>query len=630
MPLENEVQQLRDLVGELTRRIYRLEQRLGVESQPTSPSQREPISDVPPNEAAPPQTSQARPSVSPPPAPLSVAERLFERRKSDTGDLEQRIGSQWLNRIGIIAVLIGVSYFLKYAFDNGWIGPRGRIAIGLLAGIGIVLWSERFRRKNYVVFSYSLKAVGVGVMYLSLWAAFQLYQLIPAGVAFFAMIVVTAATAALALTQDAEILAALALVGGFATPALVSTGENHEVVLFSYVVLLDLFSLVLLKYRPWRRLLIGSFIGTLIMYVGWNSSFYTNDQLATTFLFITVFMLVFASAPLVTDTRQEYSPGGTQTLVALAFANAAAYFLEAMEVLDGTGLREYRAWVAVALAAFYLLLSRVLAEKVKRENDGGINRAIPLLHIGIAVGLLTVAIPLKLSGHWITFGWLVEAAVLSWIGLRTRMNFLKALSLASLVLGLARLLTIDSWRAETLVVNERFGMYVLAIAVVAFMVAMVRDDLENRTVRTLAGGGVILINVLALMALCWEVDSYWSRAINNAQYTQSGQVIQNAWREVRGLRIARDFSYSAVWMFYGAALMVVGFWKQQQFLRWQAMVLVAATILKVFIYDVSALDKGYRILSFLVLGAVLLAISFLYQRDILKLHGGRGPREGQS
>ena len=141
---------------------------------------------------------------------------------------------------------------------------------------------------------------------------------------------------------------------------------------------------------------------------------------------------------------------------------------------------------------------------------------------------------------------------------------------------------------------------------------------------------MILINVLALMALCWEVDSYWSRAINNAQYSQGGQVIQNAWREVRGLRIARDFSYSAVWMFYGAALMVIGFWKQQQFLRWQAMVLVAATILKVFIYDVSALDKGYRILSFLVLGAILLAISFLYQRDILKLHGGRGTQESQS
>jgi len=80
----------------------------------------------------------------------------------ETG-LESRIGSHWLNRIGIAAVLIGVSYFLKFAFDNNWIGPAGRVSIGLLAGIAVVIWSERFRRRGYKAFSYSLKAVGIGV-----------------------------------------------------------------------------------------------------------------------------------------------------------------------------------------------------------------------------------------------------------------------------------------------------------------------------------------------------------------------------------------------------------------------------------------------------------------------------------
>jgi len=83
------------------------------------------------------------------------------------------------------------------------------------------------------VFSYSLKAVGIGVLYLSLWAAFQLYHLVPAGIAFVAMLAVTAATASLALAQDAEILAAFALAGGFLTPVLLSTGENRELQLFS-------------------------------------------------------------------------------------------------------------------------------------------------------------------------------------------------------------------------------------------------------------------------------------------------------------------------------------------------------------------------------------------------------------
>src|SRR3954466_14058936 len=178
MSLENEVHQLRELVGELTRRVYRMEQRLGVEPHASQAPAAASI-DVAPREPQGPPPAE-RPYVPPAPVPMSVAERLFQHRKSETGDLEQRIGSQWLNRIGIVAVLIGASYFLKYAFDNGWIGPAGRGAIGLLAGIGIVVWSEWFRRKTYVVFSYSLKAVGIGVMYLSLWAAFQLYHLIPA------------------------------------------------------------------------------------------------------------------------------------------------------------------------------------------------------------------------------------------------------------------------------------------------------------------------------------------------------------------------------------------------------------------------------------------------------------------
>ena len=71
---------------------------------------------------------------------------------------------------------------------------------------------------------------------------------------------------------------------------------------------------------------------------------------------------------------------------------------------------------------------------------------------------------------------------------------------------------------------------------------------------------------------------------------------------MRSLAIARDFSYSAVWMAYGVLLMWVGFWKRAEFLRWQAIVLIGVTILKVFIYDASALQRGYRILAFMILG----------------------------
>ncbi len=143
-----------------------------------------------------------------------------------------------------------MAWFLKLAIDNHWIGPLGRVLIGLISGAALILWSERFRAKGYVAFAYSLKAVGTGSLYLSLWAAFSLYQLIPASVAFLAMIAVTAFNGYLAWIQDAELLALYAIVGGLSSPLLVSTGENHEVTLFSYLLMLDVAVLILVIAAP--------------------------------------------------------------------------------------------------------------------------------------------------------------------------------------------------------------------------------------------------------------------------------------------------------------------------------------------------------------------------------------------
>src|SRR5438034_11440912 len=116
------------------------------------------------------------PSAAPAPIPAAEVGGATPVPARPKANIENIIGAHWLNRIGIAAVLIGVAYFLKYAFENGWVGPTGRIAIGLMAGIAVVLWSERFRIRGYKVFSYSLKAVGIGALYLSLWAAFQVYH----------------------------------------------------------------------------------------------------------------------------------------------------------------------------------------------------------------------------------------------------------------------------------------------------------------------------------------------------------------------------------------------------------------------------------------------------------------------
>jgi len=614
---QDEIDVLRAQVAALTARVYRLEQESGASSearpQAIRSAPQQPPSPPAPETTLPPPADEVRAGPTSPNAVASAqqpAGRFQPRfpsspKRDDTG-LEKKIGQFWLNRIGIVAVLVGISYFLKYAFENNWIGPGGRVAIGLLAGIGLVIWSERFRDRGHLAFSYSLKAAGIGTLYLSLWGAFQIYHLIPAAAAFSAMVIVTAATIVLALTQDTELLASFALAGGFATPVLLSTGENHEVVLFSYVILLDLAILAMAIYKPWRRLLWGSFAGTIILYIGWCSDYYSKDQRPLTVCFTALFAAIFAAIPLASPYEESKRfTGPSVTLTIIPLFNAVLFFLALYQMYLGETLT--LTWFALALAAVYLGIAASFKMRFPKKDTTFIH----LLHVAIAIAFITIAIPLKLEGQWITISWLVESAVLLWISVKTQTNFLRYMASAALILGLFRLLFYDHFRTETLLFNLRFSTYLVAIAVlggIAFFGKKHASEREMPLIHVAAVG----VNFLALIALTLEVSDYFSRRMlasgNHFLFYRQNQ-----------LAIARDFSYSAIWLIYGAVLMTIGFRKRSAFVRWQALILIAFTIAKVFLYDVSQLGGTYRIVSFIALGGVLLAISFIYQRDWLKL-----------
>ncbi len=615
-PSDSELQELRKLLGELTARVFRIERALNLEPDRTveaRPAVQPPTPSSAAGELKPP--AEIRPDIPPKPAPVSS-------RTRSSKDLESRIGSHWLNRIGIAAVLIGVSYFLKFAFDNNWIGPAGRVTIGLLAGIAIVVWSERFRRRGYQIFSYSLKAVGIGILYLSLYAAFQIYNLVPSGVAFAMMLAVTAATAVMAWTQDAEILAAFALIGGFTTPLLLSTGQNREVALFSYVAILDVGALALVILKPWRRLLVLSYAGTLLLYIGWYVSFYGRSQLRLTVGFATLFFAIFAIAPLL---ARPATKGRLSDAVPplVAVVNAAGYFLQIYFMFEEVDSKD-TAWFALALAAVYIFLSRQARARAASPEAA---RTIDLLHLALAIGFITVAIPIRLDAHWVTMGWFVEAAVLLWVADRVHSELLNVFAMGALVLGVGRLLAIDNFYVTRPLLNNRFVTYAVAIVVLG-AVAGYASRRKDQAARSVAAAAVVALNLLALRSLSLEVADYYTQQMTDLR-PRTRAAYQYDWLEWRHVKIARDFTYSTLWMAYGAMLMLIGFWRRSAFVRWQALVLIAFTIGKVFLYDVSELDRGYRIVSFIVLGALLLAISFVYQRDWLRL-SSRNPEEGSA
>jgi uncharacterized membrane protein len=369
--------------------------------------------------------------------------------------------------------------------------------------------------------------------------------------------------------------------------------------------------------KPWRRLLVLSYVGTLLLYVGWYSSFYTRSQLRLTLGFATLFFAIFAVAPLVARRPEDQSGVSAAIPLFLAFVNAGAYFLEVYVMFVEISATR-TAWFALALAAVYIFLSR---QAQSRYSDPTVAQKLRFLHLALAIGFITIAIPIRLETHWITIGWFVEAAVLLWVADRIHSDLLNAFAILALALGVVRLLFVDDFYSTRLIFNARMATHALAIAVLA-AVAWYASKRGDDTGRTAAAVSIIALNLLALIALSREVADYYAQRMLSLQARQ-GPWNPTALSNLRAVQITRDFTYSALWMSYGALLMIVGFWRRSAFVRWQALVLIAATTVKVFVYDLSQLDRAFRILSFIALGVLLLAISFVYQRDWLQLSSRR-------
>ncbi|MGA2649507.1 MAG: DUF2339 domain-containing protein [Terracidiphilus sp.] len=527
--------------------------------------------------------------------------------------LESKIGSQWFNRIAILAILIAVALFLKMAFDNHWIGPLGRVFIGLVAGAGIIAWSELFHKKGFTAFAYSLKAIGSGVLYLSLWASFSVFHLVPAGVAFGAMILVTAFNGFMAWVEDAELLALYAIAGGLSTPLLLSTGENHEVTLFSYLLILDIAVLLLAALKPWSRLLFAAFVGTVVFVIGWWATFYADSAFGITAFFVGCFFLMFAFAPHLVRVNGDdgVTLSGWDTLagVLMPLANAGVGFVAFYALFDGRDAGWADPWLAVMFAAFYLALLQVPATGKLRTGGAVLSG----LHLTLAVVFLTIAIPLKAKGPWLTIGWLAEGAALLWGAARLRSLLLRVLSIGCLILGLGALLVMEPPVAPTPFFNQQFGAYCAGIAAFAIACwiaynAQTKDDPQHKDGwRLLALLTGLVVSGLILLSVSIEIHHYWMPPM------------RGRFQPVSRWSMYEQFTYSAWFMAYGAILLAAGFSRRSAFLRWQALVLLAVSIAKVFLVDVSELAEGYRILSFLGLGALLLGVSYVYQRDWLNL-----------
>ena len=650
--------------------------------------------------------------------------------------LEQRLGGTWLNRVGALVLTLGIAFFLKYAFDNHWIQPAGRVALGLVAGVAMLLAGERLQRAAYRAPAQGVVAVGIATLYLSVYAAFAFYQLVTQPAAFAFMVLVTATAAALALYHDTRAVAVLASLGGFLTPILLATDRDAGVALFTYLAVLDAGMLVMAWYRRWPELGLVSFVFTQGLYAAWFERWYApvpaqqGVALVAAGVFLVLFSLVAPAEALARrlPTRPEQLWQGPGLL---ALAAPAAAFLAARQVLypAHTGAL---ALICLVLAAYYLGLASATA------NAPGAGAHLLMLHGAVSLGFLTLTFPVQFSEHALAIAWSVEGLAIVWGGLRLgarplRLGGLIVLALAAgrwvtllddhalhqgvflldhrafpatVALVAASALTAAAYHAggRTIRDGERFAGPALALTAVVGLAAFVNVELQRHplgldghtvtlsvtllwlaagaltlalaaTDRTqvLLGAATVILAVVGLFAIGNDLDRWrsartitpvanlrfltglaitavyalYARAAgrlglsaDRAQPLRAGGAAAAAlfllWHlSVEIVRLplegvapgeismAHHMGLSLLWTLYAFAAMGIGLQRRQAALRFGAIGLFAITVVKVFLVDLDRLDAGYRILSFVVLGGLLILASFLYTRYRERLAGER-------
>lgn len=570
--------------------------------------------------AARPLPGPTAPYTAPPPRPVhtrasehapAAMPKVTTARSTQKGDLESRIGGNWFNRIGVLAIFLGVAFFLKYAVDNDWIGPKTRVLIGVAIGVLFLIGGERLR-KRYASYAYGLTGGGIAVLYASIWfASGKRYDLISSTEAFAFMAVVTATASLLAARYRALPIAVLGLIGGFLTPILLSTGVDNETGLFGYIALLDAGVLLLAYSKQWRSLNYLSFICTVLMFGAWMEEWYDPSKLRTTIIFLTVFFIIFALLAVLYNVVNRRPTGWLD--LTMVFGNALLYFGMSYGLLD----ERYHSRLglfAVLVAGFYLGLGYFT---YRRDRE---DKLLVFTFLGLGFLFSVLAVPIQFEQHWITMGWAIEGAVMTWIGLRANDRPSRYGAFVVFSIAITHWALSDVQESAYLapvhfvpLLNKRaLSCVVLIASLVAAAIFYKRygQKLEGKT--NFAGLLFLAANALAIVLLSIDANDYFEQRKAIASGVDFASSLGNS----------KALTLTALWTMYGLSTLFIGVTRKLRPLRFLALLLLAGATVKVLVVDLNYYAASWHTLvlnqtfaSFGLIVAALALGAWFYARN---------------
>ena len=393
-----------------------------VPSQPTAPA---------------PAPLLSTPPTLPPPRPSHLTPNTFPSSRPSF-DWERFAGENLAARLGIAALVLGVGFFVKYAFDSDLLGPLAQVLGGVAIGVALML-TGHWQRRAVPALASVVTGGGVAVLYLSGTLAFQQYQLISQPVAFGLMAAVTVLAGALAVYYDRAELAVVALVGGFAAPLLLRTGVARWPALFTYILLLDAGALGLALARVAWPATAALFGGWLVNQVIGQPHPEVAGPLGFGGALVALFLVYDVGWA---RRASSDSPGGFSSLdrlLVFAQAGGAALAGEALLAhLPGPG---YHAGLWFGLTSAFAAAGQLARPAPGPKADTVAADALWTA----ALGLLTLGVAVVFSRFTLTLGWAAEALALLAVGLRLKARRIRVAGLALFALTLGKLAVLDAW-----------------------------------------------------------------------------------------------------------------------------------------------------------------------------------------
>lgn len=362
-------------------------------------------------------------------------------------DLEKIIGESWINKIGILIVVIGVAIGAKYSIENELISPLTRIILGYLMGIGLLGFGIKLKPK-FEGYSAVLVSGAISIFYFITYFAYSFYDLIPQALAFVMMLIFTAFTVFTAIKYNRVVIAHIGLIGAYAVPFLLSSGSGRVDILFSYMLIINLGILFISIKKDWKSLHYSAFFFTWMIYGSWfaDKSFDSNLQgyEALGLGFATAFFLVFYGVSLFNNIISKEKLDKVNIILILL--NSFIYFGFGFGIFNGHSILDSYLGLftlfnaAIHFAVLFFIKSKKLADSTLFYST-----------LGMVFTFITIAIPIQLDGSWVTLMWTAQGTILFWLGKTKKISIYEKISLP--ILGLAFLSFLEDWERYSYAVD---------------------------------------------------------------------------------------------------------------------------------------------------------------------------------